>query len=147
MGAGFCTECLPEEGAMSASETAGARGDRAEPRYAELHCTSNFSFLRGASHPDELVQAAAALGYEALAITDRDTLAGLVDYLVSEGVPIPTPDDKQYYDKIGAFEGAGYVPKGVYRPMHDCLMRSFNTKNFCPVCNKAILEMIKSYTE
>jgi error-prone DNA polymerase len=49
-----------------------------EPRYAELHCTSNFSFLRGASHPDELVQAAAALGYEALAITDRNTLAGIV---------------------------------------------------------------------
>ncbi|MFM8380038.1 MAG: error-prone DNA polymerase [Planctomycetia bacterium] len=49
-----------------------------EPRYAELHCTSNFSFLRGASHPDELVHAAAALGYEALAITDRSTLAGIV---------------------------------------------------------------------
>ena len=49
-----------------------------EPRYAELHCTSNFSFLRGASHPDELVHAAAALGYEALAITDRSTLTGIV---------------------------------------------------------------------
>jgi len=49
-----------------------------EPRYAELHCTSNFSFLRGASHPEELVQAAAALGYEALAITDRSTLSGIV---------------------------------------------------------------------
>ena len=51
---------------------------RMEPRYAELHCTSNFSFLRGASHPEELVQAAAALGYEALAITDRGTLSGIV---------------------------------------------------------------------
>ena len=46
--------------------------------YAELHCTSNFSFLRGASHPEELVQRAHALGYEALAITDRATLAGIV---------------------------------------------------------------------
>ena len=67
--------------------------------------------------------------------------------LVSEGVPIPTPNDKRYYNKIGAFEGAGYVPKGVYRQMYDCIMRSFNTKNFCPVCNIALLEMIKSYTE
>ncbi len=52
--------------------------DSAEPRYAELHCTSNFTFLTGASHPEELVQTAAALGYEALAITDRSTLAGIV---------------------------------------------------------------------
>jgi error-prone DNA polymerase len=49
-----------------------------EQRYAELHCTSNFSFLQGASHPEELVDRAAALGYEALAITDRGTLAGIV---------------------------------------------------------------------
>ena len=48
------------------------------PRYAELHCTSNFSFLQGGSHPEELVQRAHALGYEALAITDRATLAGIV---------------------------------------------------------------------
>jgi error-prone DNA polymerase len=49
-----------------------------EPRYAELHCLSNFSLLRGASHPQELVQTAAALGYDALAITDRGTLSGIV---------------------------------------------------------------------
>jgi len=48
------------------------------PRYAELHCTSNFSFLQGASHPEELVARAAALGYEALALTDRATLTGVV---------------------------------------------------------------------
>src|SRR5262249_2379457 len=46
------------------------------PRYAELHCYTNFSFLCGASHPDELVQRAAELGYAALAITDRHSLAG-----------------------------------------------------------------------
>ena len=56
----------------------GTVGGRMEPRYAELHCTSNFSFLRGASHPEELVQAAATLGYEALAITDHGTLSGIV---------------------------------------------------------------------
>lgn len=46
--------------------------------YHELQITSNFSFLRGASHPEELVQQAIALGYTAIAITDRNTLAGVV---------------------------------------------------------------------
>ena len=46
--------------------------------YAELHCLSNFSFQRGASSAAELFQRAAALGYQALAITDECTLAGIV---------------------------------------------------------------------
>ncbi len=48
------------------------------PQYAELHCLTNFSFLRGASHPEELVARAAALGYAALAITDECSVAGVV---------------------------------------------------------------------
>ncbi|MEY4268221.1 MAG: hypothetical protein RIS90_2756, partial [Pseudomonadota bacterium] len=48
------------------------------PGYAELHCLSNFSFQRGASHPEELVARAAQLGYHALAITDECSVAGLV---------------------------------------------------------------------
>ena len=46
--------------------------------YAELHALSNFTFLRGASHPEELVQTAAQLGYEALAITDECSVSGVV---------------------------------------------------------------------
>jgi error-prone DNA polymerase len=48
------------------------------PAYAELHCVSNFTFLRGASHPGELVRRAAALGYQALALTDECSVAGVV---------------------------------------------------------------------
>lgn len=47
-------------------------------RYAELHCLSNFTFLRGASHARELVERAAALNYHALAITDECSMAGIV---------------------------------------------------------------------
>jgi len=47
-------------------------------RYAELHCVSNFSFLRGASHPEELIDTAIKHGYEALAITDECSMAGVV---------------------------------------------------------------------
>ncbi len=57
--------------------------DKLEPTpkvssYAELHCISNFSFLRGASHPHELITEAARLGYQAIAITDECSLAGVV---------------------------------------------------------------------
>jgi error-prone DNA polymerase len=44
--------------------------------YCELHCISNFTFLRGASHPEELVERALALGYTGLAITDECSFAG-----------------------------------------------------------------------
>ena len=48
------------------------------PPYAELHCLSNFSFQRGASHPEELVTQAAEFGYAAIALTDECSLAGVV---------------------------------------------------------------------
>src|SRR3954470_14312457 len=49
-----------------------------KPRYAELHCKTNFSFLEGASHANELVEQAKELKYSALAVTDRNSLAGVV---------------------------------------------------------------------
>jgi error-prone DNA polymerase len=54
------------------------QGEASLSGYAELHCRTNFCFLEGASHADELVQRAAELDYEALAITDRNSLAGVV---------------------------------------------------------------------
>jgi error-prone DNA polymerase len=48
------------------------------PNYAELHCLTNYTFLRGASHPEEMVAQAAKLGYNALAITDECSVAGVV---------------------------------------------------------------------
>ena len=55
-----------------------AAGREGLAAYAELHCLSNFTFLRGASHPHELVEQADALGYTALAITDECSVAGVV---------------------------------------------------------------------
>jgi hypothetical protein len=51
------------------------------------------------------------------------------------------------YRKIGAFEGAGYLPKGLYRPMIDCIMFSKGDKPFCRVCEEAILRVIQFYSE
>jgi error-prone DNA polymerase len=60
------------------------------PDYAELHCISNFSFLRGASHPEELVNRAHELGYTALALTDECSLAGIVRaHLAARKVGLP----------------------------------------------------------
>ena len=55
-----------------------ARPAAPPPRYAELATTTNFSFLRGASHPEELVAAAIELGLEGLGIADRNSVAGVV---------------------------------------------------------------------
>jgi error-prone DNA polymerase len=51
--------------------------------YTELHCHSAFSFLDGASLPDEIVPAALELGYEALALTDHNTVSGSMEFAVS----------------------------------------------------------------
>ncbi len=61
-----------------AASPAAAPRPAAETAWAELAVTSNFSFLRGASHPEEFVQAAAAGGHRAAAIADRNSLAGVV---------------------------------------------------------------------
>ena len=62
--------------------------------------------------------------------------------MVNPDTPVPTPATAKYKVAIGAFEGAGYQLKGVYRPKQDCLMRSFAGDEFCPVCKKAIVDMI-----
>ncbi|HTC81947.1 MAG TPA: PHP domain-containing protein, partial [Acidimicrobiia bacterium] len=51
-----------------------------EPDYAELHCHTNFSFLDGASHPEDLVAEAVRLGLAGLAVTDHDGLYGAVRF-------------------------------------------------------------------
>ncbi len=65
--------------------------------------------------------------------------------MVEKDTPIPTPATSEYRDKTGAFEGAGYVKKGIYRPQQECLMRSFKGKRFCSVCQDAIRKMILFY--
>ncbi|MCK7520132.1 MAG: M64 family metallopeptidase [Ignavibacteriales bacterium] len=80
-------------------------------------------------------------------------LTTLVDFdskwkdIVEEETPIPTPDTDEFKDKVGAFEGGGYMEKGIYRPMHDCSMKSITVDNFCPVCKRAIQQMIDFYSE
>ncbi len=80
-------------------------------------------------------------------------LTTLIDFnskwkdLVDPSTPIPTPVEDQYLDKVGAFEGGGYVEKGIYRPCFDCTMKSAKANNFCPVCKRAIQQMIDFYTK
>lgn len=67
--------------------------------------------------------------------------------LIDKDTPVPTPDEEKFRNKIGAFEGAGYVPKGVYRPTHDSIMRAFTSNEFNRVCREALEKIIFSYTE
>ncbi|MBA4407499.1 peptidase M64 [bacterium] len=53
----------------------------------------------------------------------------------------------KYWEKVGAFEGAGYSAKGMYRSMLDCLMFSKGTKPFCKVCEQHIAKVINHFAE
>jgi IgA Peptidase M64/Peptidase M64 N-terminus len=64
--------------------------------------------------------------------------------LVEPGTPIPTP--MSYAGKVGAFEGAGYEVRGLYRPEASCIMGSRKVLNFCRVCRRAISRIIDLHT-
>jgi hypothetical protein len=65
---------------------------------------------------------------------------------VGADVPIPTPEEAPWTGGTGAFEGAGYSAKGLYRPALDCKMFSKRTIDFCPVCMCAVQRTVRLYT-
>lgn len=67
--------------------------------------------------------------------------------MVAEGTPIPTPDTDEYKEVVGAFEGACYVAKGLYRPCFDCKMKSKANIDYCPVCMQGVRRLLEFYTE
>ncbi len=115
----------------------------AAPAYAELQVTSNYSFLRGASHPEELVATAAALGLKAIAITDRNGVSGIVRAHVAakradvrlivgarldlEGAPglLCYPTDRAAYGRLCRLltTGKRRAPKGECRLTLDDVLR------------------------
>jgi len=80
-------------------------------------------------------------------------LTTLVDFdkkwksMVDESTPVPTPRKDKFKNTIGVYEGGGYMNEGIYSPHIDCRMKSNEAGKFCPVCQKAILDMILFYTE
>src|SRR5579863_7222325 len=75
-GCGCSASAPPRTAGSCTASSAEAMASVAD--YAELHCVSNFTFLRGAAHPHELIERADALGYRALALTDECSVAGAV---------------------------------------------------------------------
>lgn len=67
--------------------------------------------------------------------------------MVSSDTPLPTPRKAKFADKVGMFEGGGYMARGVYSPMMDCRMNTNEAPGFCKVCQQAIIRMIKFYCE
>ncbi len=94
---------------------------------------SNIADLKRKRAPEDQIKAAE----KEYALKDKEQSDKVDRYLRSS----------KYWDKIGAFEGAGYLPKGMYRPMLDCIMFSKGDKPFCKVCEEAIRRVILNYTE
>ena len=80
-------------------------------------------------------------------------LTTLVDFnkkwrsLLPADFPIPTPDTDAYNNILGVFEGGGYVANGVYRPWRDCTMKEKVYNGFCPVCQKAFLNIFEYFAK
>lgn len=90
---------------------------------------------------------------EELYVTDVEpwepNITTLVDFdrkwkhLIADDTPVPTPIDSAYQSVVGVYEGAGYMTKGIYRPIQKCLMREFGgVEEFCPVCTESIIRQI-----
>ena len=68
--------------------------------------------------------------------------------LVKDSTPVPTPENPERFgDTVGAFEGAGYSAKGLFRPAMDCKMFSKGNHEFCPVCRAAVESAVRMLTE
>ena len=80
-------------------------------------------------------------------ITTLKDFHGKWEQMINKKTPVPTPADKKYADTVGVYEGAGYSLNGVYRPMQDCRMRTNENPTFCPVCQKAINNLIDFYVK
>lgn len=65
--------------------------------------------------------------------------------MLTKGTPVPTPATDMKSDMLGAYEGGGYMTKGIFRPRMDCRMKTNTAKDFCPVCRRAINDMIDYY--
>ncbi len=80
-------------------------------------------------------------------------LTTLVDFkskwksMVADTTEIPTPRKMKYVKTVGAYEGGGYMNKGIYSPFIDCRMKSNEAKEFCPVCKESIKKAIDFYTK
>lgn len=65
---------------------------------------------------------------------------------ISDTIPVPTPAIKEYENRIGVYEGGGYVAKGVYRPYQSCTMKDIKYNHFCPVCTKSLIKTFHYYS-
>lgn len=80
-------------------------------------------------------------------------LTTLVDFdkkwkaMLDPSTPVPTPRKARYKNTVGVYEGGGYMSKGIYSPYMNCRMKSNESEGFCPVCQKAIGEMIRANTK
>ena len=67
--------------------------------------------------------------------------------MLDKNTAVPTPVEDTNKNLTGVYEGGGYISKGVYRPFMDCTMKSVRADAFCPVCKRAIQQMIDFYAK
>ena len=128
----------------------GTRGNRA----------ADFLFLHEFGHSfgglaDEYYTSDVAVSdfYDLSVEPAEPNITTLVDFqskwadMLTPGTEVPTQVKPENRDKVGVYEGGGYMEKGIYRPYIDCTMKSVIYDAFCPVCIRALTKMILFYSE
>ncbi|MBQ9400313.1 MAG: peptidase M64 [Bacteroidales bacterium] len=140
-------------GGIYNSYALGTAGNRLSPEVFIHEFGHSFAGLgdeyydEGSSAYDEDLYPAGVEPWEPNLTTLTDFKAKWAD-LVEKGTPVPTPNDPDAYgDKVGVFEGGGYMTKGCYRPYYECRMLNNTAPEFCPVCRRSIEEMIDFYVK
>lgn len=80
-------------------------------------------------------------------ITTRINFASKWEDMIDAQTPVPTPRNAEWSNQVGLFEGGGYVSKGIYSPVQDCLMKSNRPEVLCPVCQRAVQLRLKYITD
>lgn len=111
--------------------------------YAELHCHSNFSFLDGASHPEELVEEAARLGLDAIALTDHDGMYGVVRFAqAADELGVRTVFGTELSIGLSAPQNGIPDPEGEH-----LLLLARNEKGYASLCRAITEGQLAGYRE
>jgi hypothetical protein len=131
-------------GISSAGDAAPSRAGVYVHEFGHLLLGLGDEYVGGVSYDEESMYPADREPWEVNLTTLVDFESKEWSRMLPEGTPVPTPVTAESAEKLGVYEGGGYLTKGVYRPWPNCLMNNLHAiDKFCPVCERGIRDQIE----